>query len=130
MRELGLVREVLDNELVARKDRKAVGMADGVVLELRDGQPPRVVGIECGFPVLARRIHPRIEKWVRAIGRRWGVWRGRTHRIPWSRVRAVGIEIELDVDAKTSPNTAWERWLVRHWIRHIPGNHGGGGSAK
>jgi len=130
LRELALVREVLDNELVAKADHKPIGMADGVVLELREGQPPRVVGIECGFPVLARRIHPRIEKWVRAIGRRWGVRRGRTHLIPWRRALTVGTEIELDVDADTSPNTAWERWLVRHWIRYIPFNHGGGGSGK
>jgi hypothetical protein len=126
-RDMDLIREVLDNELVAKSNREPVGMADGVVLMLRDGHPPRVVGIECGFPVLARRIHPRIEKWVRSIGRRWGVWRGRTHLIPWSRVRSVGIEIEVDVDPEKSPNTAWERWLVRHFIRHIPGGPRGGG---
>src|SRR5437763_1192362 len=106
-REMDLVREVLDHELVARSTHEPVGMADGVVLEVRDGQPPRVVGIECGFAVLARRLHPRLEKWVRAIGRRWGVRRGRTHLIPWSRVRSIGIEVEIDVDPDKSPNTAW-----------------------
>jgi hypothetical protein len=129
-REMDLVREVLDNELVAKKDHQPIGMADGVILQLRDGQPPRVVAIECGFPVLARRIHPRIEKWVRAIGRRWGVWRGRTHRIPWSRVRSVGIEIEVEVRPERSPNTAWERYLVRHFIRHIPGGKGTAGGGE
>jgi hypothetical protein len=117
-----LVRDVLDKELVSERDHDPMGRADGVILELRDGQPPRVVAIECGFPVLARRLHPRLERIVKWIGRRWGVRRGRSYRIPWSRVKSTGTEIVLTLDAERSPATAWERWLRDHFTRHIPGS--------
>ena len=116
-----LICDVLDKLLVDRQS-DPMGRADGVTLELRDGQPPRVVRIEGGFPVLARRLHPRLERWVRAIGRRWGVRRGQVYRVPWSRVKKHDVEIEVDADADTSPATAWERWLRKHVTRYIPGS--------
>src|SRR2546423_5565046 len=116
-----LIRDVLDKELVDHA-HDPMGMADGILVELREGKPPRVVAIENGFPVLARRIHPRLEVWVRALGRRWGVRRGQVYRIPWSRVKKHDVEIELDAQADRSPATAWERWLRKHLTRYIPGS--------
>ena len=116
-----LVRDVLDQELVDR-NHDPMGMADGIAIELRDDAPPRVVAIECGFPVLARRIHPTLEPLVRWLGRRWGVRRGRIYRINFSRVKQHEVEIELDLLADKSPATAWERWLRRHVTRYVPGS--------
>ena len=117
-----LIRDVLDKQLVDR-DGAPLGKADGLLVELTDGDhPPRVTGIEVGFPVLGRRLHPRLERWVRAIGRRFGVRRGRTTRFRWRRVREISLSVKLDADARRSPTTAWERWWVRHVVRHIPGS--------
>ena len=118
-----LVRDVLDKQLIAGPYQDPAGRADGIILELRGGgRPPRVVAIECGFPVLARRLHPRLEKWVKWLGRRWGVRKGRSYRIPWSRVKSTGTDIQLEMDACPSPATTWERWLRDHFTRHIPGS--------
>lgn len=116
-----LIRDVLDNALVDHR-HDPMGKVDGLTMELREGAPPRVVAIECGFPVLARRVHPRLERWVRAIGLRWGVRRGRVLRIALKKVRKIDREIELDADADRSPASAWENWLRRHFTSHIPGS--------
>ena len=119
-----LIRDILDKQLVSRAEHDPMGMADGIVIELRDGdgKPPRVTAIESGFPVLARRIHPKLEPLVRAIGRRLGVRRGLVYRIPWSRVTSHAVEVEIDVEADRSVATAWERWLRKHVTRYVPGS--------
>ena len=116
-----LVRDVLDKELLDRR-KDPMGMADGITIDVRDDGPPRVVAIESGFPVLARRLHPKLEPIVRAIGRRFGIRQGRVYRIPWSRVTTHEAEVELDLDADSSPATAWERWLRKHFTRYVPGS--------
>jgi hypothetical protein len=117
-----LIRDVLDKQLVDHR-HDPLGMADGILVELRGDLPPRVVAVECGLPVLARRIHPRLERIVRAIGRRFGVNRGKTVRFAWSRVKRHEVEIELSgVDADHAASTEWERWLRRHVTRYIPGS--------
>jgi hypothetical protein len=117
-----LIRDVLDKLLVDGA-HDPLGRVDGLLTELRgDDHPPRVIAIETGIPVLARRLHPRLERWARAIGRRFGVRRGRTFRIRWRRVRRIDLEIEVNVKADRSPATAWERWLGKHITRHLPGS--------
>jgi hypothetical protein len=119
---MDLIRDVLDKQLVSLK-HDPLGKVDGILIDAGDGSsPPRVVGIECGFPTLARRVHPRLEKCVRWLGRRWGVRRGRVTRISWSRVQSVEAEIVLRVDhADCFPTNAWETWLRKHFVAHIPG---------
>ncbi len=117
-----LIRDVLDKPLVGRGEDPA-GRVDGLIVELRDGHPPRVIAIECGFAVLARRLHPRFESLVRIIGRRFSPRRGRPYRISWRRVKKIDVEIELDLDANRSPATRWERWLLSHFTRFIPTMH-------
>ncbi|MHC5935237.1 hypothetical protein [Nostoc sp.] len=40
-------------------------------------------------------------------------------RIPWSKVRDVGIDVEVDVEA--TPALAYEKWLRDRIIARIPG---------
>jgi hypothetical protein len=121
--EIHLIRDVLDNQLVDRVKHDPMGMADGIVIELRGiNEPPRVAAIESGLPVFARRISPGLEPIVRAIGRWIGVRRGLVYRIPWSRVRSHDVEVELDVEADRTPAKAWEHWLRKHITRYIPGS--------
>ena len=120
-----LVRDVLDKQLIDVK-HAPMGKVDGVVLELRteDGraQQPRVTQLENGFPVLARRIYPRLRRWVAALGWRFGVRRGATYRIPISRVLDVQREIQIELVAEGTPVLEWERVLRRRVIKSIPGS--------
>lgn len=116
-----IICEVLDNQLVDRNGRK-IGRIDGIVLELRDGgAPPRIAYIEIGASTLARRVHPRLGKWVERLGRKWGVRRGRPFRIEWRLVRDVGIDVDVDLEAEGTPLVAWEEWLREKIIARIPG---------
>jgi hypothetical protein len=51
---MDVVREVLDKQLVDRHHRP-MGRADGIVVEIRNGQAPRVMYLETGPATTARR---------------------------------------------------------------------------
>jgi hypothetical protein len=117
---MDLFRDVLDNQLVDRQEYR-LGRVDGIVVELRDGQPPRLDYLEVGLPVLARRLHPRLERWATALLRRCCGGRGLAFRIPWSKVRDIGIDVEVDYEAEETPAMAWEQWIRDHIVGRIPG---------
>ncbi|MEH2208399.1 MAG: hypothetical protein V7K53_30720 [Nostoc sp.] len=121
---MNIIRDVLDNQLVD-SDRRHLGKVDGIVIELRDGEPPRLLYIETGMTTLARRIHPRLGRWVAAIESSWGAKQSEPFRIPWSKVRDVGIDVEVEIEADKTPALAYEKWLREHIIGRIPGaEHG------
>ena len=117
---MDLIKDVLDNQLVDRKDRK-MGKVDGIVVELRDGLPPRLLRIELGPSTVAARIHPRFGAWVAARLRRWSKIRPEPSTIPWAAIQDCGINVKLDRDAEMTTTMAWEDWLSEHIIRRIPG---------
>lgn len=117
---MDVIRDVLDNQLVDRHQRK-MGRADGIIVELRQNQPPRLAYIEVGFPVLARRLHPRLEHWVAAIQGQWGAKHRQSFRIPWSKILDVGIDVDVDLDAEDTPALGYENWLREHVVERIPG---------
>jgi sporulation protein YlmC with PRC-barrel domain len=113
-----LVRDVMDNQLL-RKDGQHMGKVDGLVIELRDGAPPKVAFIETGADVLARRISARLGDWIARLRRRFFGDDRAIKRVPWDRVRDVGVDIEIDVPDTSA--TQLQDWLVRHVIRRVPG---------
>ena len=117
--QLKLVRDVLDAPLLDRKGRE-MGRADGLVIELRDGQAPRVVAVERGLGVALARVHPRLGRWVEALGRRFGLRGEQAISIPWEKVKAVGLEVVLSLDAAETAALAWEKWLREHVIGRVP----------
>jgi hypothetical protein len=117
---MDLIKDVLDNQLVDRKDRK-LGKVDGIVVELRDGLPPRLLRIEVGPSTVARRIHPRFGASVAARLRRWNTIRSEPSSIPWGAIQEIGINVKLDRDGAMTTTLAWEKWLSDHIIRRIPG---------
>ena len=117
---MDLVCEVLDNQLIDRNGRR-MGKVDGIVLEVREGQPPRVTALMTGGPTLAYRLHPRLGTWMQALARRWSPTGGQAVRIPWAKVRDVGIDIELDLQAEETGALAWERWVRDHIVDRLPG---------
>ncbi|HKH43660.1 MAG TPA: hypothetical protein VKM72_03260 [Thermoanaerobaculia bacterium] len=120
MKQLDLARDVLDKQVVDRDGTK-MGRVDGLVLELRGDGPPRVESIEMGFAVLARRVHPRLERWLEGL-RRWSVRKTARYRVPWSKVKEVTAHhVQLDVEALKTPAFDWERWLRDHFVAKVPG---------
>jgi len=116
-----LVRDVLDKQLVDREGTE-MGRVDGIALEIRDGGPPRVAGLELGFAVLAARVHPRLVGWLERLRSRWSVRRVARYRIPWSQIQEVqDHHIQVDVRAVDTPAYDWELWLRRNVIRRLPG---------
>lgn len=124
MDRVHLVRDVLDNQLVDREGCP-MGKVDGIVLVLREGGPPRLAYLEVGVSTLARRISARLGRFAERVGRRWGVRGGEPFRIPWAKVRGVGIDVGVDVDARETPAMEWEKWLKERVVSRIPGGGGG-----
>lgn len=120
MRGLHLAHDVLDSQLVDRHGEK-LGRVDAIVLEQRDGEPPRVAALLVGGVVLAERVGPRTTRLARALRRLWGAGEPRATRIPFEVVRRIGTEIDVDIDARQADALRWERWLREHVICRIPG---------
>ncbi|HEY0544471.1 MAG TPA: hypothetical protein VGC91_03660 [Pyrinomonadaceae bacterium] len=116
-----LIRDVLDKQLVDRNDRK-MGKVDGLVMQMREGEPPRIAFIEVSTITLARRLSMRLGKIVARLSAKLG---GQRHaapfRIAWSKLTLTGNDVTVGVDADETPTQDWQRWLKRNLIGRIPG---------
>jgi hypothetical protein len=115
-----LVRDLLDQPVVDRNGRP-MGRVDGLVLDVRDGAPPRVVSIAIGPAVLGQRLHPVAGRFVTAIEEAFGIAAGRPVEIATSGV-TLTADHEVRADCaigETAAATVEQR--VRGWIRQIPG---------
>lgn len=120
---MNITHDILDLQVVDRRGQR-LGKVDGVILELREGAPPRVAAIEIGPVTLLRRMHPGLAAWLQRLLLRYGPRTDGTLRIPWSLVTAIGVEVKVDLVADGTPARAWEEWLREHVIRRIPGTRG------
>ena len=117
---MDVVRDVLDKQL---RDGHGtpIGRVDGIVIEVAAEGPPRLVALEVGTLTLARRLPGglarRIERWVRRTGAS-----AEPFRIAWTAVRNVGIDVEVAVDAESTPAGRRERWIADRVLRWIPGS--------
>jgi sporulation protein YlmC with PRC-barrel domain len=113
---MDLGRAVLDQQVIDAHD-KLMGKVDGVVLELRRGQPARVSAIVIGGTTPLWRIHRGLARWAeRKLG-----GEGRPACIPWSRVLKIGVDVKVDIESARSPALRWEHWVRDRIIRRIPG---------
>jgi hypothetical protein len=116
-----VIRDVLDKQLVDR-DGIEIGRVDGIVVEVRPGERPRVVELEVGFVPLARRLSRRFERIAESLHERFGVRRHARYGIPWSSVLEVKKEcLRADVCAEESVAYDWELWLRQHVVLKLPG---------
>jgi sporulation protein YlmC with PRC-barrel domain len=115
---MNIATEILDQQLIDRTGLD-VGKVDGIVLELRGNEPPRISALLTGGHLFARRLHPRIESWMVRITRGWGPRSLAPVRIPWSRVMKIGVDVKVDMEA--APMMRWEYWVRDHIIGKIPG---------
>lgn len=123
-----LVRDLLDNQVIDRFNRK-MGKVDDVVLVVRRGRPPRVAGVELGLGTALARIHPGLARFAVWLERRLGAGTGRPVRIDIDRLESAGLNVRTDVDADHTAVYAWERWIRRVLIHRIPGSGEGGPEA-
>jgi len=111
---LDLVHDLLDKQLVDREGRP-FGKVDGIVLEVRPGEPPRVRALEVGAATGLARL-PRWLRWTRRLARR-----ARVTRIPTSAVVKVANDITVDIDAPRARAWRGERWLAERVVARLPG---------
>jgi sporulation protein YlmC with PRC-barrel domain len=116
-----LVRDVLDKELLDREE-EPMGRVDGLIMHVGDRSQPRITHIAIGGPTLWNRVHPFFGQLSRRLNRLWGPKREDAVRVPWSRVKTVGRDIKLDVEAKDTGAIDWELWIARHIIDRVPGS--------
>ena len=115
-----LVAEVLDDQITDVHGERA-GRVDGIVLELRDGKPPRVAYLEVSPITLLSRFSMRLAHWFARVDRRFGKGRGVPFRVPWTRVRREGPTLNMDLDVEHTPIEAFEDWLRVKIVERIPG---------
>jgi len=123
MSHLRLRHDVLDAQLTDR-NREKIGRVDALLLELRDGRPPRVATIVIGGDARAQRIGRWMVGLRSAIRALTGNRAERTSRVPFSAMRSIADTIELDVDGDTLESGHLERWLRDHIVCRIPGASG------
>ena len=114
-----LVRDILDNQLLDVTNQNA-GKVDGIVLEMRPGEPTRVQFVEVGPITLLRRLNRRVSNWYARIDARFGKGRGAPIRIPISRLILDSPSLRIDLAADKLPIMSLERWLSRRIVAKIP----------
>jgi hypothetical protein len=117
---LELARDCLDDRLIARGG-VPIGRVDGIVLAVAPGRAPRVVAIEVGATVQARRFGAWAVAPVRWLSSRFGQVRPQPLRIDWHQLRFEGGDCHVDVDGHRAPSRAWERWAAR-LLAHVWGS--------
>jgi len=120
---MDLVRDMLDKEVMDRHGRE-MGRADSVVLEIRQGAPPRVVAIDVGPSVLLARVAMFLGRWVTGLEHALGIAEGRPVRIPFEEILDQELEkedhIKVDLAAGETAAAALES-RARTWFSGIPG---------
>jgi sporulation protein YlmC with PRC-barrel domain len=117
---MDLGRAILDQQVIDSKC-ELMGKVDGIVLELQDGKPPRVARLVIGGGTAARRVHPRFAAWLVRWRRRWGPQNDQPLEVPWAKVRKIGVDVRVDLEAERTTTLAWEHWIRDHIIGRIPG---------
>ncbi|NYJ10871.1 hypothetical protein GGI64_001918 [Rhizobium leguminosarum] len=118
---MDLLHDVLDKQLVDR-DGVKMGKVDGIVAELRQDGPPRVVAIEVGAIAMAGRLGHRPQRWITWFATKLGGDRhSKPHRVAWSAVHGIGIDVQLNAAVKDTAIFDWQDWLRERVVGKIPG---------
>jgi sporulation protein YlmC with PRC-barrel domain len=114
-----VVRELLDKLVVDRNGRE-MGRVDGIVLDQREGEPPRLSAVLIGASALGDRLHPTIGRWVAGFQHALGVNQGPPVRIDFSDIGEIAGSVKMNLPVgETAARTVEQR--LRAWIARIPG---------
>ena len=118
---LHLIHDVLD-KMVLGRDKHRLGRVDNLVLQIRPGEPPRVVYMEISAAALLNRlgrIGRAVARWIASHGR---ATPRLPYRVAWDLVREIEpASVVVDVDSQSSRTMAWERWLATHVVSRLGG---------
>jgi sporulation protein YlmC with PRC-barrel domain len=114
-----VVRDLLDKLLVDRNGRE-MGRVDGIVLNLRKGEPPALESIVVGPAALGWRLHPVVGRWVHALEEALGIGDGRPVYIDCAHVQKIDALVKLDLTMSDTAVDTVERTL-RRWLKKVPG---------
>jgi sporulation protein YlmC with PRC-barrel domain len=116
---VNVVRDLFDKRVVDRNGRE-MGRSDGVVLEPREGEPPRLAAVLIGPSALGYRLHPAIGRWVTAIEYAFGLADGRPVRIDFADITEIDRDVKCDlVVSQTAADRVEEQ--LRAWVSKVPG---------
>jgi sporulation protein YlmC with PRC-barrel domain len=117
-----LGRDVLDKEMLDRDGYKA-GKVDDLLLELRAGARPVVLGIVTQHGALARLLGRRIERWAARLRRAvLGFGDDVTPiAIGWEHVTRIDVTVHIDLERKQAGLLRSEQAIWERWICHLPG---------
>ena len=115
-----LAHDILDKQLQDSSHKNA-GRIDGIVLALRDGQPPLVRYVEVGPTTLLSRFSVRLARWYARHDAKVRDDRGVPFRIPWSGISHHGPTVFMSQDVEETPINAIEDWLRVHIVEKLPG---------
>jgi len=118
-KQIHLIRDVLDHQMIDKKE-DPMGRVDGIAVVEAEGGRPRVEELQGGIVVLGERLGRRIGKRVRLGAMKWGLLRGKRTRVKWKDVRWIFDEIKVDVDGGQTPALEWEHWLGEKVIAKLP----------
>jgi hypothetical protein len=111
---------VLDKAVVDR-DGHEMGRADGIVLALQDGQPPRLDAILIGPIALGCRVHAGVGRIMRALDQRLGLDGRRPVRVDFRDLTSIERTIKVRLAIGDTAADAVEQRL-RGWLLKLPGN--------
>ena len=116
-----VVRDVLDKAVVD-PDGREIGRVDGILIDDRGSQPPRLAAVLIGPSVLGSRLHAVIGRAVVAIEHAAGIHRGRPVHIPFADLAVRSNDVVAPhLHAGATAATVVERRL-RAWLQRLPGN--------
>jgi len=108
-----VVSDLLDAPLFDRQGRE-MGRVDGIEMEVRRGQPPKLTTVLVGPSVLGSRLHPALGRWIAAIGAALRLNEGRPIRID---AGSLDPDAELTTDLSLATGAAGN---VERWLRGLP----------
>jgi sporulation protein YlmC with PRC-barrel domain len=117
---MDVAHDLLDKHIVDRHGHE-LGRVDGIVLEVRDGEPAKLAEMLIGASALGSRVNPTVGRWVHALEHALGLGHLRPIRIDCTRIEKIDDKITIDLPAgETSADVVDQR--IRTWLLKLPGS--------
>ena len=111
---------MLDKHIVDRNGHE-LGRVDGIVLEVRPGEPPKLTDILIGASALGCRVNPIVGRWVHALEHALGLGSVRPIHVDCTRIEEIDDKIKIDLSASDTTADVVER-RIRTWLLKLPGS--------